>query len=91
MSSRKPSPEVPLGGTTGADHADTGVCPFHSSVMVAPGGNCPICQQQALVSGGGRAESPPERRPAPVHTEEQLPGPTEIPDPRGHVSMGDYN
>lgn len=75
----------PLGGTTGADHADPGVCPFHTSVMLAPGETCQVCAQQTWM-----VRAVPRRQPPTVAIVENLSGPTEI-DPRGHASMGDYN
>lgn len=77
---------IPTGGTTGADHADPGVCPFHTSVMLAPDQICPVCAQQT------RASRPPSRQPPTETVVENLSGPTEIDPatPRGHAEAGHY-
>ena len=79
---------LPTGGTTGLDHASTGTCQFHTSVMLAPGELCPICAQQTQV-----VRTVPQRQPPTIPIVENLSGPTEI-DPgmlRGHAAMGGYN
>lgn len=77
---------LPTGGSTGLDHANTGTCPYHTTVMLAPDESCPVCAQQT------RASRPPSRQPPTVTLEEILDGPTEIgpAEPHGHAAAGHY-
>ena len=91
---------IPTGGSTGLDHADPGVCPIHSSVMITDGVPCQLCMQgtaRARTEASPAASLAPIRRRGICVEREVLPGPVSLEidrmegeEPRGHASRGNY-
>lgn len=43
-----PVTPVPVGGTTGVNHAKGGTCQYHPAVMVPDGKKCPLCHPMGI-------------------------------------------